>query len=145
VTVSPYGVWLTTGSLRAGSSSRLAIADNSYIQFNSTQGRTSWYGRFSGVPRTLKSLKADYTGSNSLACSQTVSAYNWSTGFWVTLGSQQVGPTPVTVSLTPTGTLSGYVSGVSGNGDVAVRVACTRTDLASFYASADQLRIQYTP
>lgn len=145
MTVSPYGVWITTGSLRAGSSSRLAIADNSYIQFNSTQGRTSWYGRFSGVPRTLKSLKVDYTGSNSLACSQTVSAYNWSTGFWVTLGSQQVGPTPVTLSLTPTGTLAGYVSGVSASGDVAVRVGCTRTDLASFYVSADQLRIQYTP
>ena len=96
-------------------------------------------------PAHAQGLKVDYTGSNSLACSQTVSAYNWSTGFWVALGSQQVGPTPVTVSLTPTGTLSAYVSGVSGNGDVAVRVACTRTDLASFYASADELRIQYTP
>jgi hypothetical protein len=123
----------------------LAAADNSFIQFNSAQGRTSWYGRFSSIPNTLKSLSVGYTGSNSLACSQIISAYNWSTGFWVALDSRQVGPTSVTVSLAPAGTLTNYVSGLTGNGEVAVRVACTRADLASFYASGDQLKIQYTP
>jgi hypothetical protein len=106
---------------------------------------TSWYGRFYSVPNGVKALKVGYTGSNSLACSQSVSLWNWVTGTWLVLDSRSVGSTPLTVSATPSGTLADYVSNLSGNGDVAVRVRCTRTDLAGFSSNGDQLKITYTP
>ena len=75
-----------------------------------------------------------------------MSIWNWATNSWVVFDSRQVGPTSVALALAPTGAPANYVSNLSGNGEVAVRIGCTRTDLvASFYASGDQLKIQYTP
>jgi hypothetical protein len=46
------------------------------------------------------------------------------------------------VNASPTGTPADYVSGSTGDGEVAVRIRCSRSD-GSFYTSADLLRITY--
>ena len=51
----------------------------------------------------------------------------------------------MTITATPSGTLANYVANTTGYGDVAVRVSCSRSDLAAYYVNADLLRIQYTP
>ncbi len=43
----------------------------------------------------------------------------------------------------PSGTLADYVSGTSGDGDVAVRIRCARSDATSFYASGDLMKVVY--
>ena len=42
------------------------------------------------------------------------------------------------------GTLANYVSGTSGDGDVALRVRCTRSDSVNFHVSGDLMKIAYT-
>jgi hypothetical protein len=55
-----------------------------------------------------------------------------------------VGTSEVSATLTVAGTLADYVTGTSGDGDVAVRVRCTRGDSTSFYTSGDLMKIVYT-
>jgi hypothetical protein len=45
-------------------------------------------------------------------------------------------------NLVPGGTLANYVSGATGDGELRVRVRCTR-GYWSFFASGDLLRIAY--
>jgi hypothetical protein len=54
---------------------------------------------------------------------------------------RSVGTMELQVDATPTGALADYVSGSSGDGDVAVRVRCSRS--GSFFTSGDLLRITY--
>jgi uncharacterized protein YkwD len=141
-TAFPGSTTIFTGTLRAGDATRLRADDNAYYQVSSSGGTVSWYGRVSGVPNTLRSLQVGYRGLNSAACTQTVSIWNWS-GYWVTLDSRSVGTTELEVTALPSGTLASYVSGTTGNGDVAVRVRCTRTDSTAFYGSGDVMKIVY--
>jgi hypothetical protein len=62
-------------------------------------------------------------------------------GAWTRLNSRSVETTESHVDATVTGDLADYVSGASGDGDVAVRIRCSRS--GSFYTSADLLRITY--
>ena len=129
---------------RSGSSSRLATLDNSYLQVNSSQGQTSWYARFNAIPNTLKSLRSPTTARTRPPAA---------VGVGLELDHERLGrarrapgrPRGGDVTAVPAGALADYVANVSGNGDVAVKVSCARSDLAPFYASGDQLRIQYTP
>jgi hypothetical protein len=61
---------------------------------------------------------------------------------WVTLDSRSVGTTEVTVTKAVGGTLADYVGGTSAEGEVRVRVRCTRS--SSFYASGDLMQLEYT-
>ncbi len=79
------------------------------------------------IPNTLTSLSVTYRGLNSSTCTQNLAIWNWRTGVWVSLGSRSVGTTEVETSPRPTGALADYVSGTTGNGDVAVRVRCSGT------------------
>ena len=106
-------------------------------------GLVSWYALFPGVSNSIRSLRVVYSGFNSASCSQTLSLWNWSTTTWVTVDSRTVGASEVLITATPTGTLSQYVSGLSGEGDLYVRVRCSRADGTTFYVSADQLKITY--
>jgi hypothetical protein len=142
-TAYPGSVTIFTGSVRAGGASQLAAADGSALQINSASGRTSWYGRINNVPNSLKSLSVTYKGWNSLTCSQTLSLWNWTYGSWFQLDSRSVGSTSTTITASASGTLANYVSGSTGNGDVAVRVNCTRSDYLSFYASGDLMKIVF--
>ena len=146
VTAYPSATVIETGSLRAGSYSRLASDDNSFYEVSSTTSSTrtaSWYGVVGRVANSLGSLRIAYRGRNSLSCSQTVSVWNWATGAWTQLDARTVGTTEVLVDKTVGGTLADYVSGTSGDGEVRVRVRCTHGS-SSFYARADLLRVTYT-
>ena len=146
VTAYPYTTVIESGSLRSGSYSRLASDDNVFYEVSSTTSSTrttSWYGVTSGVSNDLRSLRIAYSGRNSLTCSQTVSVWNWATGAWVQLDARSVGTSEVLVDRTVGGTLGDYVSGTSGDGEVRVRVRCTRGS-SSFYSRADVLRVIYT-
>ncbi len=143
VSAAPVGAGLFTGSWRSGSVSNLAADDGSYLQVNSNTSytrTTAWYGRFTGVPRTLTNLKVSYKGMNSRTCSQVVSIYRWTDGAWVTLDSRSVGTTQVALNgLAVGGTLSSYVS---SGGEVAVQVRCSTTS-GTFYAAGNLMRIAY--
>ncbi len=146
VTASPSSVTIQNGSLRAGSVSNLSADDGLFLQVNSTTSSTytsSWYGRFTGVVKALKSLKVSYSGWNSRACTQTVFVYRWTDGAWVQLDSRGVGTTETAIEVGAGGTLANYVSGSSTTGEVVIRVRCQTTN-GTFYASGDLLRIAYT-
>ncbi|HEV3474991.1 MAG TPA: hypothetical protein VG602_06475 [Actinomycetota bacterium] len=84
-----------------------------------------------------------YAGMNSRSCAQTVYLRNWGTG-WMTLDSRTVGTTLVDIEATVGGTLSRFVSGAAGPGEVRVRVRCTNpTPAGRFFASGDMLNLQY--
>jgi serine protease AprX len=145
VTASPASVSLYSGSIRSGGTSRLAADDNAYFEVNSTTSGTrasDWYGRIQGVTNALQSLKITYRGKSYRTCTQVVYVYNWTTGGWVQLDSRSVSTSEIEVNASPTGTLADYVSGSSGDGEVAVRIRCSRSD-SSFFTSADLLRITY--
>jgi N-acetylglucosamine-6-sulfatase len=140
------------GSVAGGTSASLASNDDSFFRVNSTNSgtrTTSWQGSFSGVPNTLQDLRVNYSGLNSRPCNQLISIWRWTDSRWVHIdppsGTRWAGTTELTISNVPVGgTLADYVSGTSGDGEVRVRVMCTRsTD--SFVASADFLQIEYEP
>ncbi len=142
----PSSVVRETGTAGGGNAASLAADDNNYYLVNSTTTgtrTTSWYGVITGVPNSLQSLTATYRGANSATCTQTVDIWRWTTSVWVTLATRSTGTAEFThAGLVPTGALADYVSGTSGNGDVRVRVRCTRT--ANFTARGELLFVEYT-
>jgi len=146
VTAFPTSTVIETGTLNGGSAANLKVDDDVYYAVNSTTSGTrtsSWYGVFPGVSKALTSLKISYKGNNSRTCTQTVSVWLWTSSAWVQLNSTSVGTTEVLLAnLTPTGTLSDYVSGTSGSGDVRVRVRCVRGS-QNFASRGDLMQIVY--
>ncbi|MDX6398224.1 MAG: hypothetical protein QOJ43_1632 [Gaiellaceae bacterium] len=139
----PSILTLTAGAFQSGGVSSLGVDDGVYFRVASSGSTVSWWGRITGVPNTLTSLSTTYRGFNSSACTQTLSIWNWRTAAWTSLGSRSVGPTEVETKATPTGTLADYVSGTTGNGDVAVAVSCAGPLLSTFSSSAELLKISY--
>jgi uncharacterized protein YkwD len=142
-TAFPSVLTLTAGTFQSGGVSSLTADDGVYFRLGSSGSSVSWWGRITGVPNTLKSLNTTYRGFNSSTCTQTLSIWNWRTGLWASVGSRSVGTTEVETTATPTGILADYVSGTTGNGDVAVRVGCTGPLLSTFSSSAELLKISY--
>ncbi|MDQ3991707.1 MAG: hypothetical protein M3245_05300, partial [Actinomycetota bacterium] len=141
----PFATRIETGAYRSGSHSRLAADDNLHYEVRSTTSGTrtsSWYGRFSGVTNALKSLRVAYRGRNSLSCGQTVSIWRWTTNSWVQLDSRSVGATEVLVDKTVDGAPADYVSGTTGDGEVRVRVRCTKR--SAFYSRGDLMKVTFT-
>jgi hypothetical protein len=141
---SPSAVAIETGSLRSGTFADLAAADTAYFRTNSTTPllgtrTSSWYGRMTGVPTALTSLKVTYAGFNSRSCTQVLQVYRWTTSSWVQIDSRTVSTTQVTIAdLSPTGAAASYVSPA---GEVRVRVLTTSS--ASFNTAGDLMRIAY--
>jgi hypothetical protein len=124
----------------------LGADDNAYYAVGSTTSSaytSSWYGTFSGVSNSLRSLNVTYKGKNSRSCAQSVSVWRSTTRSWVQLDSRSVGTTEVQVDRLPGGVLGDYVSGTTGDGTLYVQVRCTSTS-GTFTASGDLLRITYT-
>ena len=144
-TATPTSVAIYSGGLRSGDATRLAADDDAFYSVNSTTWGTrvaDWYGRMTGVSNALTSLKVTYRGRSSHTCNQTIYVYNWTTGTWKSLDARSRGTSESELVLTVGGTLADYVSGTTGDGDVAVRVRCTR-DSGSYYVSGDLLKITY--
>jgi hypothetical protein len=144
ITACPASTTILSGSLRT--SNQLCSDNNTYYEVNSTTSGTrtsSWYGAFTGVANSLSTLKVTYSGKNSTSASQTISIWNWTTSAWVTLDQRTVGTTETLIAnLVPPGTLSDYVSGTSGTGELRVRVNSTAA--TNFYSSGDAMQITYT-
>jgi hypothetical protein len=148
VMASPSAVTIETGSLRSGGASQLAADDNQYFRVNSTSSgtrTTSWLATTSGVPSDATNLRVTYRGSNSRTCSQVVAIWNWTTSAWTTLDSRNVGSSEVQLTNLAPAATGDWVSGSSGDGNVRIRVRCTRSSSSSFYASGDLLRLTWTP
>jgi len=145
VTAFPSELTVNTGSYIGGGVSSLAADDGTYFRLSSSSGSTMWWGRITGVPNTLTSLTVTYRGFSTTACTQTLTIWNWQTGVWSSLGSRTLGTTETETVATVTGTLANYVSGTTGNGDVAVRVACSGGYyFTSFTTSSELLKIAYS-
>ena len=54
------------------------------------------------------------------------------------------GTTEIPIVTSVGGTLADYVSGATGDGDVAVRIRCTRADAKNFATRGDLLRVTFT-
>jgi serine protease AprX len=146
---APTGVAIEPGggTPRSGSHTRLAADDGSYYEVNSTTSGTrtsSWYGSFSGISNELQNLKVDYSGRNSRTCTQTIAIWRWTDPIgWEQLHSRSVGTSEIKIAnLTPSGALGEYVSGEAGDGELRVRVRCTRSS-GSFYARGDMMRVAF--
>jgi serine protease AprX len=144
-TAFPTSTKIVTGTLRGGTAANLGADDNVFYEVNSNNNRIAgWYGTMTGIPNGVDTLKASYTGMNSLACKQTVAIKRWTTNSWVVLDTRTVGPSEVAISnLSPTGVLADYVSGTAGNGDVQIRIRC-KTATGTYYSSGDLMRVDYT-
>ena len=143
VSAAPSSVSINAGSYLGGGVSSLAADDGAHLRLAATTGSTLWWGRITGVPNTLTTLSIDSRGLGSVPCTQTISIWDWTFGTWRSLASRAVGTTESGTTVTVTGTLANYVSGSTGNGDVAVRVGCVGS--GSFTTSDELLRITYTP
>jgi 6-phosphogluconolactonase (cycloisomerase 2 family) len=144
-TASPAATVIQAGTLRGGTAADLAADDNVYYQVNSTNSdnRTAtWYGRFTNIPNALSNLKVKYSGANSLTCNQRLQLKRWTDNAWVQLDNRSVGGTELQIEVSPAGKAADYVSGTSGDGDLQLRVRCTRSS-PSFYASADLMQIRF--
>ena len=147
VTAYPGSTRIGAGSLRSGDSSRLRSDDGAYYQVSSTTSGTrvaDWQARIGGVANALTKLSVTYRGKSSASCSQAVYLYDWTNAFWVKLDSRTAGTSESGFTISPGGTLANYVSGDSGDGEVALRVRCARGDSVNFFTSGDLMRIAYT-
>jgi hypothetical protein len=136
-------VAVVSGTMIAGGAGVFDADDDVYQQVRSTvSGTTSWNGRFSGVPNSLRKLEVTYKGSNSRACTQRVRIWNWRTAAWVGVDRRTVASSEVEIIKPAPGSApADYVSGTTGTGDLRVRVSCQRS--SAFTANADLLRIVY--
>jgi hypothetical protein len=142
---APATTTIQTGTAAGGNAAALGADDNAYFRVRATTSgtrTTAWYGTFTGVPNSLGDLRVSYTGRNTASCTQTVHVWNWTTSAWTQLSSRSVGSTEIALgNLAPPGAAANYVSGTSGDGDLRVRVRCTRS--SNFVAEGDLMRIGY--
>ncbi|MDP8908915.1 MAG: fibronectin type III domain-containing protein, partial [Chloroflexota bacterium] len=141
----PSEVVIEAGSVRSGTFADLAEQDSSYLEINASSPvsriRTAaWYGRMTGVPRALSSLKVSYAGFSTRDCSQLLQVYRWTTASWVQIDSRSLSTTEVTIAdLSPPGAAADYVS---SDGEVRVRVSCTSG--SNFKTSGNLMKVTWT-
>ncbi len=143
VSVTPYSAVVYFGSLHAGDPTKLSADDDAFYEVDAAAGAADWYGRVTGVPNGLLSLSVTYSGKASATCDQLVGLYNWTIGAWIRIDARTASTDEAPATASPSGTLADFVSGESGDGDVAVRVRCTRDDEASFSTSGDLMRVAF--
>jgi len=144
VTAWPSATVIVAGVLRTGTYARLRFDDNRYFDVNSTGGSrptSAWYGRITGVPNSLTSLRLKYKGKTSALCGQTVALWRWSTRRWILVAARRVGTSEVLVDKRPPGAPADYVGGPAGNGEVRARVSCARG--SRFFTRGDLMRLTY--
>jgi uncharacterized repeat protein (TIGR01451 family) len=140
VNLAPAAVSLTTGTTVSGGFSNLAADDGSYYVVGTLGGAADWYGRFTGVPSSVKSLSVTYNGHAGTTCTRILKIWNWYYASWVSLSNTSMGTSDATATLTVPGLLSDYIS----SGEVHVGLRCFRTDGATYNVSNDFLRLTYS-
>jgi subtilisin family serine protease len=144
-TVSPKSTTIATGTLRGGNAASLAADDLLFFEVNASgilTKVTAWYASFT-VPNSASSIRVTYKGRNSATCTQALAAWNWNAGAWTQLDSRSVGTTQVLIAnLLLPGSPGAFVSGTTGNGELRVRVRCTRAGLTLF-ASGNLMQVAY--
>ena len=88
-------------------------------------------------------MSVTYRGNHSATCSQSIYVWNWAYGYWVRFSSTTGGLSESEITFSPTSSLTSHVSGTSGDGEVAVRVHCTRSDSTGFVTSGDLMRVTF--
>jgi hypothetical protein len=139
--VFPSAFTIETGSLGGGTAASLSADDDNYLVVRAPKAGTTatWYGTFTGVDNGVSTLQAAYDGKASTTCTQTISMFRWSDSTWVGLDNRSIGTGEVLVSgLSPSGTLSDFVSNASGTGDVRLRVSCVASNVI---VSGDLMRL----
>jgi hypothetical protein len=140
---TPSSAVVYFGSLRGGDASKLGADDDAFYEVDAAGGAADWYGRVTGVPNGLTGLSVTYTGKASATCDQLIGLYNWTIGEWIRIDARSVTTSEGTAIVSPTDTLADFVSGESGDGDVVVRVRCTRDDSTGFSTSGDLLKVSF--
>jgi hypothetical protein len=142
--VNPATVTTTNGTYRSGAPSSLVSDENVYYVVGSTPTTptSGFYGQVDGADNDIASLSYAYQGKNSLAATQVVALWNWTTNRWDTVDTRSVGATEILVSKTAGGTLANYVSGTTGAGSIRLQVR--NTAASAFTTSGDRMAIQYT-
>ena len=143
--VAPGTTRVLKGSARAGNAAKLAVDDGVYYRVKSRKTSPSlanWYGSFTDVPNEVTFLQVTYKGKSSRSCTQKLFIRNWTAGAWTKLDSRTVKTREVLVEKSVGATLSDYVSGTSGAGDVHLRVTCS-TKAGSLLTGGDLMRVTY--
>jgi hypothetical protein len=144
-TAAPNALSISSGSLASGSVSSLLADDANLLQVASTRSstrKTDWYATVPGVPGAPPSLTLTYAGATSASCSQTVYAYDWTTGAWRSVDTRTVGTSQVAITAAAPGAPADYVSGTGSSGSVRVRVRCTSTE--RFTTRANLVSVAYS-
>lgn len=146
-TVYPSTVDVLKGTLQSGGPPELQADDDQFLRVASTAEptfTTSWAATFTGVPNEITTAKLTLRAKNSRICTQSISVRNWTTSKWVRLDKRAVGAGEVEIAnLVPPGTLTDYVSGSAGLGDLRTKATC-KTQGGAFTASTDLERLVYT-
>jgi uncharacterized protein YkwD/chitodextrinase len=124
-------------NLRAQDGSTLDVATSPY------RGAPAWYARFS-VPRSFSSLTVSYAGSATQPCTRSISVYDWSSFTWQVLSTGTAGTATSTLTLRLAAPFARYLGGSGTNGEVRIRVACSRTDATPFTLRTDRLTLGYS-
>jgi hypothetical protein len=143
-TQSASEIVLRKGKRTAGNTGSLATDDADYFVVASTRNRratSAWYGTFTGVPRLLSVLRADYKGRSEPACTQSIAFYNFRRDEWTTVQSAEIRVESLIRNVGPRGNLRDYVSGAGPSGSVRVRVQCT--DTSTFTVGGNLLRLEF--
>ncbi|MFN2471709.1 MAG: CAP domain-containing protein [Gaiellaceae bacterium] len=140
----PYSLTMLSGSY-AGSLSGLANQDGVTFDTNpsSASRLASWFVRLR-ASNSLTKLNVRYVGAATVDCTQALALYDWDSLRYITIDTRTAGSrlTPVSVDLG--GALGQFVSGTRGDGDVRVRLRCSRYDTTPFVVRTDQLRIVFS-
>ncbi len=134
---------LQSGSAAGGFVSNLRVQDGSTLDFEASGGTAAWYARFS-VPRTFSALTVAYAGFATQSCTRAVSVYDWTTFTWQTLSTGTAGTGTSALTLPVTAPLGRFLGGSGRNGEVRIRVSCSRTDAVPFTLSTDRLTLAYS-
>ena len=140
---TPSSAVVYFGSLSGGDASKLGADDDAFYEVDAASAAADWYGRVTGVPNGLTSLAVTYSGKASATCDQLIGLYNWTIGEWIRIDARTASTAEDAATVSPSGTLADFVGGESGDGDVAVRVRCTRDDSTGFSASGDLLKVSF--
>ncbi len=139
--VAPGSVSIISGTAKSGGVGDLAAADGSSYVVASVNGQAHWYGRFTGIPSSSRSLTVSYKGHASSACTRNINIWNWYYAAWLSLANGPAPTTDGTVTVSVPGLISDYIG---FGGEVRIGVQCFRTDGGSFDLSTDLLTLQYS-